>query len=63
MFEDVFLSLLQTHCEVQDNLSACHATEQKILSLPHWNHKISSHVLQSAHGKIPDSCKKKPMII
>ena len=36
---------LQAHCEVQDNISSIHATEQKILTLPCRDYKISSHLL------------------
>lgn len=43
---------LQTYCEVQDNISSVHATEQKILTLPCWDYKISSHLLQQSHGNI-----------
>lgn len=41
---------LQAYCEVQDNFSSIHATEQKILTLPHWDYAISSHLLQQSHG-------------
>ena len=43
---------LQAYCEVQDNISSIHATEQKILTLPCWDHKISAHFLQQSHGNV-----------
>lgn len=41
---------LQAYCEVQDNFSSIHATEQKILALSHRDYKISSNLLQQSHG-------------
>lgn len=46
---------LQAYCEVQDNFSSIHATEQKILALSHRDYKISSNLLQQSHGNIKKS--------
>lgn len=41
---------LQAYCEIQDNVSSIHAIEQKILTLPCRDYKISAHLLQQSHG-------------